>query len=190
VSKEFTGELNTPIAPRREGLLLRSEERQKLRQKWLEEDDRKLALLLQHYEIQKGPGMYRELSLKLARQFVPGFIEQKKRGRKSKWTEEIKGILVVEIERLVDPKDKKRGPKWAAKQLCQKEPWASFIENLDTDETTPDPGEALRRKFYNFRGKGWANLMRDLFDCYESTDDLAKWDRLVEEAFINRATEP
>lgn len=144
--------------------------------KYSEEDNAKLLLLCQHYGIQASPIMFYELALALARELYP---ELKKRGRKSKWTALNKGALVVEVERLVRPNNQAHGVEWACNQLAKREPWASFLETKEGDTIDPDPAEALRKIYFNFRGDKWAGISRDAFKKYEQTNAIAEWEKHV-----------
>ena len=59
---------------------------------WAEEDLSKLKALCAEFRIQEGPDMYLFLSLELARLHYP---EPKKRGRKNKWTDQLKCMLLL-----------------------------------------------------------------------------------------------
>jgi hypothetical protein len=145
--------------------------------RWAQEDMEKLLLLCDHYEIERGPTMFAELALSLAEEYVPAFREYKAH-RPTKWTDLNKGALVVEIERRVT-NDPTRGVKWAAAQVAKEEPWRSFLEVREGEETYPDPGEALRKVYYGFRGNKWAMVMRDAFKLHKVKGTLNEWDAQV-----------
>ncbi len=144
--------------------------------KYSEEDSGKLQLLCQHHGIQASPIMFYELALALAREIYP---EPKKRGRKSKWTALNKGALVVEVERLVRPNDLAHGVEWACKQLSKREPWASFLEAKEGGTLSPDPAEALRQIYFDFRGDKWSTVSRDAFKMYEHEGAIEQWENGV-----------
>lgn len=146
-----------------------------LRRCW-DDDYSKLLLLCQHYGIRSSPSMFYELALALARELYP---EAKKRGRKSKWTTLNQGALVVEIERIVEPNDTAHGVAWAANQLAKREPWKSFLEMKDSDDTNPNPAEALRKVYYNFKTDKWAKVMRDAFGWHQQTNTIDAWEMKV-----------
>lgn len=150
--------------------------------KYSEEDSAKLQLLCQHYGIQASPIMFYELALTLAREIYP---EPKKRGRKSKWTVLNKGALVVEVERLIRPNDLAHGVEWACKQLSKREPWASFLEAKEGGTLGPDPAEALRQIYFDFRGDKWASVSRDAFKMYEHEGAIAEWEKQVSDFVRN-----
>ncbi len=129
-------------------------------------------------------GCFYRLALALARDFVPGFQEQKRRGARSKWTPFNKAALVVEIERIVWSDDRTHGVKWAAMQLAKDEPWRSFIKERESDYTSPDPTEVLRKMYYDFRNDRWANVMRDAFKLHEHNGEIPKWESQVAD-FVN-----
>jgi hypothetical protein len=149
--------------------------------KYSEEDSAKLLLLCRHHGIQASPFMFYELALALAREIYP---EPKKRGRKSKWTWLNMGALVVEVERLVTPNDPAHGVEWACQQLSKRELWASFLEKKE-GTLSPDPAEALRQIYFNFRGDKWANVSRDAFRMYEHEGAIAEWEKQVSDFVRN-----
>lgn len=150
--------------------------------KHVEEDYNKLLLLCKQYGIKQGESMFFQLSLALAREIYP---EPKKRGRKSKWTDLNKGALVVEVERLVVPNNNSRSVAWACNQLSKREPWKSFIEVKRDDTSSPDPAEALRQIYFDFRGDRWAEVSRKAFRQYEAEDFVQGWEKQVDDFVRN-----
>ena len=140
---------------------------------YVEEDHSKLVMLCRHYGIQDGPAMFYQLSLALAQEIYP---EPRPRGRKSKWTELIKGALVVEVERVVKPDDQSRGVAWACGVLANREPWKSFLEVKEGSSFGPDPSEALRKVYFDFRGDKWAAIIRDAFNYHKHEGTIAEWE--------------
>lgn len=137
------------------------------------EDHSKLLLLCEHYDIQARSSMFYELALALAREIYP---EPRKRGRKSKWTELNQGALVVEVERLANPDDPAHGVERACEQLSRREPWKSFLESKESELTSPDPAEALRKVYYDFRADEWAAVMRDAFKWHKHQGTIGEWE--------------
>lgn len=164
------------------GLLYDEAEIQKQVAERVSEDHAKLLLLCQHYGIQEGPVMFYQLALTLARELHP---EPKKRGRKSKWTFMNMGALVVEVERLVKPADQAYGVEWACNQLAKREPWTTFLESKGSGTLGPDPAEALRQIYYEFRVTGWADVSRKAFRMYEYEGDIEKWDSMIADVVKN-----
>jgi len=181
MQKKFTGELATPIKPRQLGLLMSEADIREHKAKWANEDHRKLLLLCQHYAIAEGPHMFYLFALSLAQDFVDGFKERKPRGRKLKWTDLNKSVLVVEIERIA--KHPARKVAWAAKQLAKRELWKSFIEAKDSGIS--DPAEALRQAYYDFKDDRWANITRDAFKMHEHEDTISEWESFVADVVNN-----
>jgi hypothetical protein len=173
MAKKFKGELARPIKPRDIPLLTGEAEMRELAAGWTIEDFQRLLLLCEHYGIPIDARMFPKLALHLARDFVPGFQEERPRGRKSKWKELNMGALVVEIERLVQPGDDVHGVSWAAVVLAKKEPWKSFLADAK------DPAELIRHVYYGFKDKQFADISRKLFRGYKQKGDLAGWDRHV-----------
>jgi hypothetical protein len=168
-------------APRVGDLLLPGSHGERI-DKGLAEDYAKLLILCQHHGIEEGPARFFQLALALARELYP---EAKRSGRKSKWTALNQGALVVEIERRVVPGAPAHGVEWACRQLCQSEPWASFLAVKGSGGGASDPAEALRQVYYAFKKDKWAAVMLDAFRFNEAAGTLAQWDRLVADAVRN-----
>lgn len=130
----------------------------------------KLMQLIEHYGITPGPTQFYELSLALARDMYP---EPKKRGRKTKWGKFEKGVLVVEVERLVRRNDPARGIEWACQILAKREPWASFVEIKD--EGIPNRADALKQIYFDFRADKWAKVTHEAFEYYKAVEGLDAW---------------
>jgi len=182
MQKKFTGELATPIKPRQLGLLMSEADIREHKAKWANEDHRKLLLLCHHYAIAEGPHMFYLLALSLAQDFVDGFKERKPRGRKLKWTDLNKSVLVVEIERIRsdhtggranDP----RSVVWATKRLAKREPWKSFIEATGSGDS--DPAEALRHAYYDFKDDKWVKITGDAYKMHKHEDTISEWESFV-----------
>lgn len=193
MKKTFSGKLATPLStPSPHDPLARNQNRHRV-ETFLEdrarEERSKLDLLCEFYGIPKSPDAFAELSLALARQFVPGFRELKKRGRSSKWTELRKGAVVVEIERLIKRSGTRHSVLWAAKQLAKREPWKSFIEQKESGETNPDPAEVLRKVYQEFKDDIWADALRNHFKRCESDNDIARWETRVADFVRNRVSQ-
>lgn len=164
------------VESRRAGILMDEAAIQQQVREWVSEDYAKLVMLCQKYGIAEGPNMFYQLALALARELYP---EPKKRGRKSKWTVLNKGVLVVEVERLMRPNDPAHGVEWACEQLGKREPWASFLEAKENGTFGPDPAESLRQIYFDFRGDKWANVCRDAFKMYEYEGAIEQWEDYV-----------
>jgi hypothetical protein len=158
------------------GLLATEEQTEKETLQWAIDDYEKLVLLCQRYGIKASPNMFFELSLALARELYP---EPKKRGRKSKWNYFSKAVLVVEVERLIKPNDPAHGVEWACKQLAKREPWKSFLEAKESGTLGPNPAEALRKIYFDFRGEIWVEIYRELHSMYEHKGEMAEWKKKV-----------
>lgn len=167
---------------RRVGLLMDGAAIQQLVAEWVSEDHAKLVMLCQKYGIGEGPAMFYQLALALARQLYP---EPKKRGRKSKWTALNKGALVVEVERVAQPEDPAHGVEWACQQLSKRQPWALFLETKEGGASSPDPAEALRKIYFDFRNDKWAAVMRKAFGWHEHEGTIAEWEEQVSDFVRN-----
>lgn len=149
---------------------------------WAAEDHEKLLILCQRLGIDAGPDMFYKLALELARELHP---EAKKRGRKSKWTDQNKGALVVEVERLCNPDNPAHGVEWACTRLAKREPWLSFIDAKEGGASDPAPAKALRQIYFESRNHMWSAIFRDAFKFHEHEGTLAEWENLVSDFVIN-----
>lgn len=163
---------------RKLGLLMSEKEQQQQLDAWFEEDLQKLAMLCEHYKIPTGPEMYFVLSLTLARILFPA---PRKRGAKTKWTNLNKAMLVVEIERLIESAEASLSIEAAAQQLAQQDPWISFLDKKESGSVLPDPGEPLRKVYFEFRDDKWAHVARDAYEWHQFNGTLSDWDLLVED---------
>ncbi len=167
---------------RKLGLLTSPAQALKKIQAWQKEDDQKLLRLCSHYKIATSPRMFEQLALVLARELYPA---KKKSGRKTKWVEAIKGMLVVEIERLVDADNTSHGVEWACKQLSTREPWKSFLEKKESEDSSIDPAEALRKIYFDFKKNKLAAVTRKAFKYHERESTIAEWEKLIVEFVSN-----
>lgn len=161
MTKKKIGITFRPVEPLSLGLAIKGEAAtQKFYADQFNEDHEKLLLLCQHYNIKAGPGRFYQLALALARDFYPA---PKKRGRKTKWTVEMKDELVFEIERLVKPDDPSHGVEWACRKLALREPWEAFLVSKECSNFGPDPAEALRQVYFGYRNvrEEWEKMYLD-----------------------------
>ena len=180
--KKFNGPLAIPIGPRRITNYLNKDQVEVIIQGWVREDWEKLLLLCEEYKIATDDSMFRNLSLALARDFVPGFKEKKKRGQKSKWTPAHQGVLVVELE--LKKHDYNCSITKAAELLANQEPWMSFLKPRDKMEKSPlNPGEALRKQYNKTYKTGWGGLYRRRFVQLHESDQLHEWESMLSDLF-------
>jgi len=183
-NKKFHGKLAKPIAPRILGLLMNDDEINEKLKEWEREDFENLLLLCDHYGIKESNPMFAfaNLSIALAKDLrVPAFTESKKRGRREKWDEFTRGILVAEVERTIKPGND-YGVSWATKELAKKEPWKSFIKekggSLDSD-----PSEVLRQIYYNSVNIKFAKVARKACMYYvEIEKSVQDWENFIKES--------
>lgn len=115
-------------------------------QKELTENTDKLHLLCDHYGIANNRFKYLNLSIELARELYP---EPGKKGRPTKWDDDLICILIIEMEMLMSSHAdaSNKGITWAATQLAKNQDWLEFLEKKDREDTTPDPAESLRTQY-------------------------------------------
>lgn len=168
--------------PQKRGLLMTDNDYNKKLALHCDGEFKKIESLCQHYGIPDGPAKFYSLALTLARELYPA---KKKVGRQTKWTDLNKGALVVEVERLIDPTKSSKSVLWATKQLAKKEPWKSFIARTDSSNTNPDPAEALRQVYANFKKTRWASVSRGAFATHEFNESIPEWEAFVTDVVRN-----
>lgn len=154
---------------RKLGLLMTDEQKIERIQKWDDEDFEIMLKLCEEYGVTSWYG----LALKLAKQ-IPCYTEPKKKGRKTKWTDYEKGVLVVEVERLLDDK---KTIESACYHLSKTEPWKSFVETKDDDTTSPDPSEVLRKIYIAFKNDKRAGIYRLCYLGAEAANKIDDWEK-------------
>jgi hypothetical protein len=103
------------------------------------QDYLKLKLLALEFGIPDDKNMWKNLALDLARILYP---EKKIAGRKRKWDELQREILINEVNSLVKSRNSSHGVAFACKELIKKEHWKSFLSG------NRDPVEALRKTYF------------------------------------------
>lgn len=160
--KQFKGKLQEPLKPQSKGLLRAAEKEISVGDQIIE----RLDLLLQHYGLPAGDRdlseispSYMILSYILARDAgIKGFQKEKKRGRKTKWSDECRGYLVAEMVKIQGKKG--CSAQSAAQILGNKEPWKSFVESKDKDNSSSrDPGEALRQIYSESKDSVYSSFL-------------------------------
>ena len=155
MKKNYEGPLRTPIKPRKPRLLAAAlqgtDELTALVAEYSKEDLEKLLQLCSYYGIQNSPGMFYGLALALATEFVPGFQEKVTRGRDVKWSFSRMQQVHDAIERLVDPSDRAKTLKWAAKQVANCKQYKDFVSSKESANSSPDPAEVMRKIYYEFK---------------------------------------
>ena len=177
--KKFGGELDERLPRLRLGQGMDVETRRKAFVDRTALEFRRLELLQVHYGLETRD--YVGLSLALAREFVDGFKEVKRKGRRTKWTGYVLGILFVEIERKRIER-RVRGNKtpleiYAA--VAKQAPWDSFLETVDATGIDPDPAEAIRQAYFKAKKGVSSRIFWDEYHWREETDTVDEWEKLV-----------
>jgi hypothetical protein len=154
---------------RKLGLLMTDEQKIERIQKWDDEDFEIMLKLCEEHGVTSWYG----LALKLAKEL---YTERKKKGRKTKWDDYAKGVLVVEVERL--SKDTKTIES-ACYQLSKIEPWKSFVEKKESSNTAPDAGAALNEQYADFKNDKWAEISRNAYFYHVETNKIDEWEKQV-----------
>ena len=161
---------------RKMGLLLSEDEKIKKFNEWEIEDRNNLEALCDYYGISDTSEKFYELSLALAREFLP---EQKKRGVKTKWTELIQAVLVAEVDRLISMEATDRDLLWAFRRLSETSPWCEFIKAHNWEYFGNNPSEVIRKHYYKSKGSQWALIVHDALRYHEINNDLDGWNNFV-----------
>lgn len=171
------GPLETPVERRRLPLLASKDVQMQVIREWMAEDDKKLNLLCDEMGIVDGPTRFYDLSLGLARKFIPGFQQRKSHG---KWNDLTRSYLVVEIERLTADRKRGHNTTWAAKSLAKRPVWGTFLGGEGLDH-----GEALRKQYQGFKHDKIPRLFRDAFKWHEHEGTVDEWNVCLQEALTD-----
>ena len=167
--------------PRRLPLLADEAQQLEIIRGWEQEDHDQLTKLAHDLKIADDPRRWYCLALALARKYEPAFRE---RAQQVKWTPVIRGLLVVEIERLTGdrrltgqrPDNPSHTATWAAGVLSKRTEWIDFLHG------GADPVEALRVQYSKFHGDKWAGVCRDSFKLHRHLDTIPEWDASLRDA--------
>ena len=162
------------------GLLARPEDVDAWAARCAAEDEARLERLREHYRIAPGPAQWHLLALAMAREFYPA----PRPTSTGKWSLLIDGMLVVEIERLVEPDNRRRAAIHAARELAMRRPWRDFLAKTDADPDDPDevpkdPAESLRRRYSYVRRSKKMLMFRQAFAYHELAGTVAEWDAML-----------
>jgi hypothetical protein len=105
--------------------------------------------------------------------FVPGFQEKRKTGRKKKWTFSHDAVLLIDIENLMDDTD--CSASRASKLLAQQEPWKSFLSARDKFDPDPNPGESLRKRYSKVKNSISADAIRESYAYTVDLGEIDEW---------------
>lgn len=173
---KFEGALNKHREPRILGLLMSDDDIQEHCVKWVEEDNKNLLVLCEHFGIPKGPDQFYFLALALAREMVPCFQEKAKEGRPRKWNDYALGVLAVEIERITSTGVTLDN---AAKALATRKPWNSFLEKWDYGNSFSlgaAPDEAIKTAYKSAKKRIFSDVARKAFKWHELQGTIGEWE--------------
>lgn len=176
--KIYSDRLMTNMQPRLLGLLAEDAYVRAKTQEWAEEDMGNLLALCEHYGIGPGPCQFFELSLELAREFVPAFQVKAKEGRPKKWTPYRLGVLLVEFERFTNAGATNAE---AAKTLAGRPPWIEIIEAWDDSLSSygSDPAGAILEAYKKAKKDKRAKIFPHAFAYHVMSDTVEEWDAQV-----------
>lgn len=130
---------------------------------------------IDHYQIDQSEPMaiqLFDLCIAMGRKLHP---KKPLTGRPKIWTDEIKGILVVEMERLL-----KNNPGFsvehAIKQLSKKKPWISFIK---TNSSSGDRADVIKQYYYESKDKKNTQRIRDAYELLVKIDSQDLWENTL-----------
>lgn len=96
-------------------------------------------------------------------------------GRPKIWTDEIKGILVVEMERLLQ-KNPSFSVEQATKILSKKKPWISFI---GSNASSGDRAEVIKQHYYTSKDKKNTQRIRNVYESLVNIDSEDLWEKTL-----------
>jgi hypothetical protein len=172
MATKFPGALDANRAPRRSGPLDPNADENHAA--WAVEDHRNLHLLLQHYGIEEGPDQYYFLAIRLAGETVPCFQEKAREGRPRKWDDYALGVLVVEVDRIIEAGATQ---ELASREIAKRKPWNQMLEQWEEGKGFgPDPGDAILTQYKKGRKIRWSEVLREAFNFHETTGTVHEWD--------------
>ena len=130
----------------------------------------KLWDLVEKYGIDENSDPWFHLALKLADHYEPDFRSKRKRGQKTKWSNFVGLILVVEVMCIQNS-----APQYvesACRELLKLQHWKLFGST----------NEVMRRKYYTFRKSRFVVAARKsspLLNDLDTLMDNPKWRRFV-----------
>ena len=143
-------------------------------------ENRKLRLLMQHYEVAIGD--YRSLAFELAREFIVGFDGGKTRGRPPKWDMMALGYLYVDVERKIielGVDSRRTAPEKVYRAVAAMRRWKYFLEKASGDGITPDPSEAIRKAYQQAKKDNWRKIAWDAYLYSAENDALDEWENEI-----------
>jgi hypothetical protein len=180
--QEFEGELAEPLEPPIVGPLADEDIK---RAKAVERSaliNRKMHLLLDHFQIKSGPEQWYVLAYTLATQIVPGLKDKVKKGRPAKWTDFELAILYVEVARR--EREKGCGVEDACHDLAKEHPWKELLGKWEGKHIADgsEPGKALQKQYERAKrlDDRWLNIAEDVYQLHRKRSDLASWQQLVD----------
>lgn len=173
MGQKFSGKLNQRLDPLSVGLIGDQQDKIKERSQDFEE---RLGLLCEHYNIEIKGQSWLPLVLAMAKDFVPGFQEKQKRGRKKKWDHFTRGVLVVEVDRLLKENPNK-SMLWACNRLSSEYPWNLFVVEKE-GALSATPGGVLTNEYYK-ADERWSNVTLDAMKLHVENNEPEKWKEIV-----------
>ena len=179
-------DLNQKRSHAKAGPIATDAQARKMGQAQSDDEWQSILMLCDEYGIKNDDNFWMNLAIALAMDFVPAFQEKTRPGKKVKWTDHRRGVLVVEIERIKESRS--CSVEIAAAELAKKEPWKEFLqikEKGQLTETSPDPGEALRKTYYQSRNHLWSKIVKEAYLYHELLGTTVEWESTVTDAFTD-----
>ncbi len=96
-------------------------------------------------------------------------------GRPKVWTNEIKGILVVELEQMM-LKNPHLNIEQAAKKLSKIKPWNIFIKS---NKTSGDPSQVIKQHYYDSKEAECTQRVRDKYESLHKLGNGDLWEKTL-----------
>jgi hypothetical protein len=178
--KKFSAENTKPLPKLKIGLLMDDVEAESAVHFHVEEINKRLDCLCEHYET--PPGDYLFLALALAEEFVC----RKNPGRPKKWNYLALAVLNVEVSRILDDETLSGATVTSAvNHLATQERWQKFLEKTEGIGLEPDPASALKLRYYESRiDRKWAQVAWKAYKGYRLGDAIEEWERYIDDVLF------
>lgn len=141
----------------------------------VEEDWEGIRELFKHYQVDETSAIDSQLfqlCIEMGRKLHP---KNPSAGRPKLWTDETKGLLVVEMERL-QHKNPRMSTSQLTKILSKVKPWNTFIK---VNSSTGDRAEVIKQQFYAAKDEKSTKKIRQLYAHLRQIDSEDLWEQIL-----------
>ena len=140
-----------------------------------EEDWENIRELFKHYQLDETSAIDSQLfqlCIAMGRKLHP---KNPSAGRPKLWTDEMKGLLVVEMERL-SLKNPRMSTSQITRKLSKVKPWNTFIK---INSSAGDRAEVIKQQFYAAKDKKSTEKIRQLYAHLMQINSLDLWEQIL-----------